>query len=766
MAERGLLLSPGVAQMYTTGEIAANICLETPGLDTLDILVLWKGSPTIASTRTIFVNAALSKAFYLEQNEYAEWPADGTIYEVAVPGNSTRSGLALPWGGTSHPVWFARDPRVANCRALAGTTPGADGGRAEDRRGRARADRRPLDDEAKYEALSEQASAVMNEMPPRENHRINISMDSVHATGPLGHVHCILRGACNYKQTGLLQAYAAHHLVNGSPRRVGFASGCQAFGHRELLGVLQSFGLQAALAGPWLGRGSRAARAARPGGRRPERRARCVAGGSLSEGIEERKSQWTWKANEHSSQAPDAASALRSRSSTPSAAPASRWRTSTPPAPRTPRRDAGRRGDRLRLRRHGSGRRAEGDRRHGRGLRRPRRDRQQRRDRDRQADPGDVRRGVRQPSSTSTSTGSSTGSSTRFRRSPKAAAASSTWPPLAGLGGVPLLGAYCASKAAVIRLTQTAAIELRDAGIRVNAICPSFIDTEMVERLVAPFEAATGAEFDDLAAQAQGRLGTPGEVAEMAAFLASDDASFVTGSYYVLDNALTASGSNDNDREFHQQPDIPDLSLNPRWRSSPGARRGSGARSSSRLSVCGRSRDARRHRRGRRGGGGRRARGRRGRGAATSATRTRSPGDHPGTVFERHGHLDVFVNNAGIATVNPLVKMSLEEWREVLAVDLDGVSLCTKHAALAMVAGGGGSIINIASIKAFGGSPATGHYGAAKAGVVSLTKTAALELRDWPGSASTRSAPVGWAGTWSSTKRKSSRASSGSTSAR
>src|SRR6185295_9178340 len=41
-AAKGLLLSPGIAQMYTTGEIAANICLETPGIDTLDILVLWK----------------------------------------------------------------------------------------------------------------------------------------------------------------------------------------------------------------------------------------------------------------------------------------------------------------------------------------------------------------------------------------------------------------------------------------------------------------------------------------------------------------------------------------------------------------------------------------------------------------------------------------------------------------------------------------------------------------------------------------------------
>ena len=112
---------------------------------------------------------------------------------------------------------------------------------------------------------------------------------------------------------------------------------------------------------------------------------------------------------------------------------------------------------------------------------------------------------------------------------------------LAGLGGVPLLGPYCGSKAAVIRLTQTAAVELRPAGIRVNALCPAFIRTEMVERLIAPFEAATGANFDDLAAQAQGRLGTPEEVAEVAAFLASDDASFVTGAAYILDNALSAS---------------------------------------------------------------------------------------------------------------------------------------------------------------------------------------------------------------------------------
>lgn len=110
---------------------------------------------------------------------------------------------------------------------------------------------------------------------------------------------------------------------------------------------------------------------------------------------------------------------------------------------------------------------------------------------------------------------------------------------VAGVGGAPLLGAYCGSKAAVVNMTRVAATELRAAGIRVNCVCPSFIDTEMVERLVQPFESATGAEFDDVVAMKQGRLGTALEVAETAAFLASDDASFVTGSAYILDNGLT-----------------------------------------------------------------------------------------------------------------------------------------------------------------------------------------------------------------------------------
>jgi NAD(P)-dependent dehydrogenase (short-subunit alcohol dehydrogenase family) len=112
---------------------------------------------------------------------------------------------------------------------------------------------------------------------------------------------------------------------------------------------------------------------------------------------------------------------------------------------------------------------------------------------------------------------------------------------IAGIGGSPLLGSYCATKAALIQMTRVAAVEMRPTGVRVNAVCPGFADTAMVERLVPDFEAATQVPFGDLVAMKQGRLGTPEDIAEVAAFLASDRASWITGSHYVLDGGLTAS---------------------------------------------------------------------------------------------------------------------------------------------------------------------------------------------------------------------------------
>src|SRR6478672_5892178 len=239
-ATKGLLLAPNVAQMYTTGEIAANICLETPGLDTLDIAVLWKGFPTYASTQTIFT---ILKAdwHYLEENQYRRWDPL-TAVEIAVPGQH-ETALATPWGGTLHPVWFKNDPRVATCKVLGGVMDrGVMQGVVETVK-MVEAQIKTLPADQQDAALAEVAASVQATMPPRENPRVNTSVDSVHASGPLGRAHCVIHGNSNYKQTGLLQAYAAYSLLQQPPKRVGFASGCQAFGHHELLGVLRTFGL-------------------------------------------------------------------------------------------------------------------------------------------------------------------------------------------------------------------------------------------------------------------------------------------------------------------------------------------------------------------------------------------------------------------------------------------------------------------------------------------------------------------------------------------
>jgi NAD(P)-dependent dehydrogenase (short-subunit alcohol dehydrogenase family) len=111
---------------------------------------------------------------------------------------------------------------------------------------------------------------------------------------------------------------------------------------------------------------------------------------------------------------------------------------------------------------------------------------------------------------------------------------------VAGLGGAALFAAYCASKAAVLQLTRVGALEYRELGVRVNAVCPGLIQTAMLDAVRAPLQAAAGLPFDEVVRIKQGRFGRPEEIAEAVCFLASGRASFTTGAHYVLDGGLTA----------------------------------------------------------------------------------------------------------------------------------------------------------------------------------------------------------------------------------
>ncbi len=102
---------------------------------------------------------------------------------------------------------------------------------------------------------------------------------------------------------------------------------------------------------------------------------------------------------------------------------------------------------------------------------------------------------------------------------------------MGGVIGFANAGLYIASKHAVIGLTKTASIELFKQGVRVNAICPGLIDTPFQDR-IWPSEQA---KKDFGAASVPGRMGTPEEMATVVAFLASEDASFVSGHSLLAD---------------------------------------------------------------------------------------------------------------------------------------------------------------------------------------------------------------------------------------
>ena len=110
---------------------------------------------------------------------------------------------------------------------------------------------------------------------------------------------------------------------------------------------------------------------------------------------------------------------------------------------------------------------------------------------------------------------------------------------VAGLVGYPGLPAYVASKHGVNGLTKNAALEYAASGIRVNSVCPGPIKTEMIDRIGV----AMGVDDVDAvftANQPIKRMGTPEEIAEMATFLCSDSASFITGVNYAVDGGYFA----------------------------------------------------------------------------------------------------------------------------------------------------------------------------------------------------------------------------------
>lgn len=96
---------------------------------------------------------------------------------------------------------------------------------------------------------------------------------------------------------------------------------------------------------------------------------------------------------------------------------------------------------------------------------------------------------------------------------------------------------------------------------------------------------------------------------------------------------------------------------------------------------------------------------------------------------EHFGRLDACVANAGVSSAVPVLQLSLEEWRRIMAVNLDGVFLTLREAAKAMVdRNDGGALVAVSSTSSMHGAPANAHYASSKAGVLALVRSMAVAL--------------------------------------
>jgi len=96
--------------------------------------------------------------------------------------------------------------------------------------------------------------------------------------------------------------------------------------------------------------------------------------------------------------------------------------------------------------------------------------------------------------------------------------------------------------------------------------------------------------------------------------------------------------------------------------------------------------------------------------------------------LRRFDRINILINNAGITRDRTLRKMTIEQWREVIETDLNSLFYCTQPAVESMIEAGGGRVVNISSITAESGNVGQTNYAAAKGGMISFTRSLALEL--------------------------------------
>ncbi|WNM31716.1 DUF5938 domain-containing protein [Streptomyces sp. Li-HN-5-11] len=238
-AENGRVATPAMSIQYALHDIAARICLETPGIDTLELGSYANAIPTVGSTQSIF-DVIRAEAHYLEDGRLKKY--DGVVrQDLVVPGTgSVLTGLN--WGGTAMPVFFRDDGRVRNCSMFVAMRNQDISQRVMDLERLFKVSLQWLPEETLYPVLDRMASGLTPTAPPRENRQIHRSVDWCSARGNTATARVVIHSSTGYQMTGLMQAYAASRLLGSTHRGTGFRSPAELLGHRELMGALESYG--------------------------------------------------------------------------------------------------------------------------------------------------------------------------------------------------------------------------------------------------------------------------------------------------------------------------------------------------------------------------------------------------------------------------------------------------------------------------------------------------------------------------------------------
>jgi short subunit dehydrogenase-like uncharacterized protein len=244
--QAGLVLSPSLAYMYTYSEIAAELALETPGVDTLETVALSRGPRTGAAGVTVGSTASIFELFrspqcYLWENELVEHPV-GESFNIVSP-DFMQPVFSLPWGGTALPIFMERDSRVRSCVSAVGFYDNKVMPLVHSIGEKWESEYKNLAEAEQDAVIRQLVDSTTPAMPPRERTTLQRTVDFAIGRGQLAAVRATVRGITPYIATGAVQTAAVIRLLDDDMKSVGFTSGCKAFGHRYLLGFLEQRGL-------------------------------------------------------------------------------------------------------------------------------------------------------------------------------------------------------------------------------------------------------------------------------------------------------------------------------------------------------------------------------------------------------------------------------------------------------------------------------------------------------------------------------------------